>query len=172
MRKLALVLSFMMMMLTLASEQTIGSFTVTKTVDELTDEVNIIAYSKAVSHPSLANDAALVLRCNGDDFDIFIYADKFLTIEDKVPIQYKIDGVLVKDPTQFNASTKGTSAFAFAPMAFLVDLVNGDGSDMVVRLWDYQSTPYTYKFNLSGLMRVLKIMKPVCIDDEIPKPKW
>ena len=171
MRRLLLLLGFLLAV-AMASEQQIGSFSVETTKDELTDEVKIIAITPAVSFPHLANNAALVLRCNGDEFDIFIFADKYLNSDDEIPAKYKIDGVLVDFPEKFVPSTRGTAAFAFAPNAFLIDLVNGDGSDMVIRLWDYQGTAYTYKFELDGLMQVLELMQPVCIDGEIPEPKW
>lgn len=171
MRRLLLLFGFLLAV-AMASEQQIGSFTVVTTKDELTDEVKIIAATPAISFPDLANDAALVLRCNGEEFDIIVFADKYLNSNDEIPVKYKIDGVLVKFPAKFVPATTGTAAFAFAPKAFLVDLVNGDGSEMVIRLWDYQGTAYTYKFKLDGLMQVLKLMQPVCIKDEIPKPKW
>jgi len=169
MRKLMVLAT--LLTIAFAAESQIGSFTVSITTDELTDEKVILAFTKAISYPDAANDAALILRCVRDAFDIYIYADEFLNIDDEVPAQYKIDGVLVKDPTTFTPSTDGTAAFAFAPKAFLVDLVNGDDSDMVIRLWDYQGTPYTYKFRLEGLMDVLRLMQPSCIS-EIPTPKW
>jgi len=171
MQRLLLLLGFLLVV-AIASKQQIGSFIVETTKDELTDEVKIIATTPAISFPDLADDAALILRCNGDDFDIFIYADEYLNSDDEIPAKYKIDGVLVKFPTEFVPATTGTAAFALAPEAFLIDLVNGDGSDMVIRLWDYRGTAYTYKFKLDGLMRVLKLMQPVCIKGGIPKPKW
>ena len=170
MRRL-LPLFLFLLTFSIASRQQIGSFIVETTKDELTDETIIIAMSPAVVYPDFSDDAALYLRCTGNRFEIFVYADKFLDINNEIRAKYKIGDVLIKYPERFFPSTDGTAAFVMSPKAFLVDLVNGDGGEMVIRLWNYRDTPYTYKFKLEGLMQVLNLMQPVCIGDELPKPR-
>ena len=86
MRTLVL-LAISLLAVAFATTEKVGSFIVDTTKDELTDEIRIVAFTPATMYPDYANDAALILRCIGEEFNIIIYADKFLNSSgDEVPI--------------------------------------------------------------------------------------
>lgn len=113
--------------------------------DPMTDK------NKSIAITSLGRNESAIVRCDGnDDYDIIFSVGEFLNNDARVPVQFRIDDNEPSELRTWSLSTDGTAVFA--PLRYKKELIDGlkGGSEITVRITDYQGSQPFSTFSLSG----------------------
>ena len=129
----------------------IGAFTLSKQIDPMTDRDESVLLTEALGESQFSWTPSLSWRCDAEDIELIIFAGDFLTSDDPVRVQYRLDERPAEEPSPWSVSTTGQAVFA--PASILLELSDGakDASRLRVRLTDYRGTHHDLEFGLSGL---------------------
>lgn len=139
-----------------------GPWTFSSRPDQITDVDRRLLYTDATSYPSiLERDAHLGVRCDvgrdGAKLDIYVNADTYLSNR-SVRADYRLDDRPAVQSGSWVPSTTGVAAFV--PVSQFNSLFQGmlSGSTLLVRLYDFRGTPYTYTFDIEGFGTAVELL--------------
>lgn len=116
----------------------------TEKIDALTDVDS--SFASAFQHGCLGDCASIVVRA---DKEVIINFNQFMNSGSPIKLEYRFDKEQVK-PMQLTVSTTGVSGFIREPFIdrFVAELMHY--KMLVLRGYDYEGTPVTFKINLTG----------------------
>lgn len=137
-----------------------GPWRLVRSADAISDRDESYILTPATSYPTiLERNARLYIRCDQTErtrsHGVVVIFDADTYLGDEPRADYRVDDRAPQQRRQWLGSTDGTAAFVSAgDVAGLIGEMNA-GARLTVRLYDYNSTPYDYTFNVAGITDAL-----------------
>ncbi len=141
---------------TFQERQKIGDWTYVPKIDEMTDENTSYIHTNDLNS-TVIRDGNLVFRTNGDSLAIYLSAGTYLD-NDPVRVICRFDQEEAFPEIKWNPSTDGDAVFCPSYMSRIIVSNAKKYSQVIIRVFDYEGTAYTYKFSLSGFTRAFNLL--------------
>jgi hypothetical protein len=126
---------------------TYGKFDYIQQLDPIDDTDNslIVVLDDSTSY----RQTALIWRCTGSTLEVYVVPSDYLGSEDYYNITYRF-GKNEAVSSRWGASTDGDAAFLPDAEVVAFSQQAAQTSTLAIRISDYEDTPHTYVFDLTG----------------------
>lgn len=130
----------------------LGKWYSSEKIDPLTDEKQVNIWSGSLNGDNSLQLFAIRIYSTGIidilfDLGVFLDSNNYA-----MQLVYRVDKLETKQ-VHVDLSTRGNAVFITDSKVFLKDII--DGKLLIIRVKDYQGTPYTASFDISQLKEVL-----------------